>query len=202
MSETEDQVDFGLFEEPSNFRPKTPEATFAYYSPPPDRLPSSSRVQLQPSHAQEKSKSDAGAIKLKLVGFSALWGHHLWNAAPVLSDYILLYRDLLLPQASTCVLELGAASGLPSIVAAKALDVLDDVKGKGKGKATVVSTDYPDPDLITNLRENLLENGILYDGAEDASIRNAVAEVSTDSPTLQATLHADGHLSTGLHLGL
>jgi nicotinamide N-methyltransferase len=84
-------------------------------------------------------------LRLRLVGHNPLWGHLLWNAGRVVSDYI--------EQASTrlvngkFVLEFGAGAGLPGFVALKC------------GASQVVVTDYPDPDLIENLRYNCTQCG-------------------------------------------
>ncbi|KIV83341.1 hypothetical protein PV11_05374 [Exophiala sideris] len=80
-------------------------------------------------------------LKLRLVGHSPLWGHLLWNAGQVIAQYLEDNAQKLAH--GTTVLELGAGAGLPSLVAA----VL--------GAEKVVVTDYPDPDLIVNLRYNI-----------------------------------------------
>jgi nicotinamide N-methyltransferase len=79
-------------------------------------------------------------LSLQLVGHNPLWGHHLWNAGRIISKY--LESNMYLIESKT-VLELGAGAGLPSLVCA----IL--------GAQTVVVTDYPDPDLIENLRYNI-----------------------------------------------
>ena len=70
-------------------------------------------------------------------------GHHIWNGARVLAQYMernpSLFRD-------RTILELGAGAGLPGIVAAVEV-----------GAKAVVLTDYPDEDLIDNLRHNAHE---------------------------------------------
>lgn len=64
----------------------------------------------------------------------------LWNAGRISSDYIETHAPTLI--AGKDVLELGAAAGVPSIVSAI------------KGARTAVMTDYPDPDLVDNMRQN------------------------------------------------
>lgn len=67
-------------------------------------------------------------------------GHLLWNAGQVIAQY--LEDNAQLVQGKT-VLELGAGAGLPSLIAA----IL--------GAKKVVVTDYPDAELILNLRYNI-----------------------------------------------
>lgn len=64
----------------------------------------------------------------------------LWNAGRVSSDYLEQNAERLVK--SRDVLEIGAAAGVPSIIAAV------------KGARTVVMTDYHDPDLVDNMRHN------------------------------------------------
>lgn len=68
-------------------------------------------------------------------------GHHLWNAAKVVSDYLEKEGHSLVKDRN--ILELGAGGALPSIVSAI------------HGAAAVVITDYPDTDLIDNIRQNV-----------------------------------------------
>lgn len=93
-------------------------------------------------HRQDQcmKEGEPKEIKLRLVGKSPLWGHLLWNAGKVTADWIDLHRD------SWCkgktVLELGAAAALPTLIACLSAD-------------NVVSTDYPDPELIENIKHNV-----------------------------------------------
>ncbi|RMZ31149.1 hypothetical protein D0859_04742 [Hortaea werneckii] len=80
-------------------------------------------------------------LHLRLVGHNPLWGHLLWNAGRTLADYLETNCDQLI-QGKT-VLELGAGAGLPSLICAV------------KGATQTVVTDYPDPDLVENLRYNV-----------------------------------------------
>jgi hypothetical protein len=68
-------------------------------------------------------------------------GHLLWNAGRTISLYLEERADQLVKDKT--VLELGAGAGLPSLVCAL------------NGAAKVVVTDYPDADLIDNLRYNV-----------------------------------------------
>ncbi|MCO5598607.1 hypothetical protein L7F22_052704 [Adiantum nelumboides] len=131
---SDDDHDGGLdmFAEPEGFRPATPPPTEARYD-----FPKCEGRSTSPLISSEP-------IIMSLVGSHPLWGHHLWNAAPTLSDY--LVRDMPHLCNSKTVLELGAAAGLPSIVAQRLKASL------------VISTDYPDNDLIENLRNNCHKN--------------------------------------------
>jgi EEF1A N-terminal glycine/lysine methyltransferase len=64
----------------------------------------------------------------------------LWNAGRVSAEY--LERNAARLVAGKDVLEIGAAAGVPSILAAI------------KGARTTVMTDYYDPDLVDNMRQN------------------------------------------------
>ncbi|KAF2663185.1 hypothetical protein BT63DRAFT_128691 [Microthyrium microscopicum] len=80
-------------------------------------------------------------LKLRLVGHNPLWGHILWNAGKVISDYIENLPPNSFP--GKYVLEFGAGAGLPSLVSSL------------YGAAQVVVTDYPDQELIENLQYNI-----------------------------------------------
>ncbi|KAJ4527373.1 hypothetical protein HRR83_000125 [Exophiala dermatitidis] len=75
-------------------------------------------------------------------------GHLLWNAGQVIAQYL---EDNAQLCCGKTVLELGAGAGLPSLTAA----IL--------GAEKVVVTDYPDPDLIMNLRYNIEHCSALAD---------------------------------------
>ncbi|KAF2757762.1 hypothetical protein EJ05DRAFT_439854 [Pseudovirgaria hyperparasitica] len=100
-----------------------------FYKPEPDPT-SASHTQL-----------DGNVITVRLVGHNPLWGHLLWNAGRTISLYIEEHAKDLISNRS--VLEFGAASGLPSLVC-----ILH-------GASHVVVTDYPDPDLIENIQNNI-----------------------------------------------
>ena len=79
-------------------------------------------------------------IQLRLVGKSPLWGHLLWNAGKFTADYLDQHPELI--QNKRCI-ELGAAAALPSLICGL------------NNPAKVVSTDYPDPDLLQNIQYNI-----------------------------------------------
>lgn len=113
-----------LFEEPEDYRPPAPKEHFVTYT----------REFISP-----ESKSQKKDIELKLVGNSPLWGHLLWNAGKYTAQHIDKHPELVRDKT---VLEFGAAAALPSVVAGLV------------GAKTVVSTDYPDADLLSNVRHN------------------------------------------------
>lgn len=86
-------------------------------------------------------KLNPSKILLKLVGSSPLWGHLLWNAGIYTANYLDKHAEQLIKGKK--VLELGAAAGLPSLICAV------------NGASTVVSTDYPDADLISHIQYNV-----------------------------------------------
>jgi nicotinamide N-methyltransferase len=109
--------------------------TLDLFTDPPDYYPPS------PKPTTETHTLLSGRVlTLRLVGHNPLWGHHLWQAGRIISTYLERTPSLI---ASKTVLELGAGAGLPSLVCS----IL--------GAKKVVVTDYPDPDLISNLWQNI-----------------------------------------------
>ncbi|KAF4313247.1 nicotinamide n-methyltransferase [Botryosphaeria dothidea] len=98
-----------------------------------------------PTYATHKMLSGE-EIRVRLVGFNPLWGHHVWNAGRTISTFFETLppnpQTHKHPLAGATVLELGAGAGLPSLVCALL------------GAERVVCTDYPDADLVDNLRWN------------------------------------------------
>ncbi|KAM4062922.1 lysine methyltransferase [Hirsutella rhossiliensis] len=82
------------------------------------------------------------AVTLHLVGHSPTEAHHLWNGAKFVADYL---EEEPARVRGKAVLELGAAAGLPSLVAG----IL--------GARKVVMTDFPDPELVENMQKNIDE---------------------------------------------
>ncbi|KAL6929672.1 nicotinamide n-methyltransferase [Hanseniaspora valbyensis] len=121
MSDNESLFGDSMFQEPEDFRPPPPKQHFTDYK-------------------RKSSDTNPKDIQLKLVGTSPLWGHLLWNAGIFTADHLDKYTEL---SKGKKILELGAAAGLPSIIAG-----LNEAK-------TVVCTDYPDVELIQNIRDNV-----------------------------------------------
>ncbi len=119
-------VPLSLFDEPENFYKPPPEPTFITYS----------RVSSQ-LHPIPKPRD----LTVRLIGKSPLWGHLLWNAGKSTTNHLDANGDTLCKGKN--VLELGAAAALPSFIAA-----INDAK-------KLVITDYPDPDLLENIKYNV-----------------------------------------------
>ncbi|KAF5235743.1 hypothetical protein ACHAPM_000538 [Fusarium culmorum] len=116
------EVDYGfgdLMDDPEDYCPPTP-----------------------PPTSQVFTMQSGKPITLHLVGASPTEAHHLWNGAKMIADFF--EEDPSRVKGKT-VLELGAAAGLPSLVAA--------ILGAHK----VVVTDYPDPDIIRIMQKNVDE---------------------------------------------
>ncbi|KAL9604046.1 MAG: hypothetical protein Q9219_000808 [cf. Caloplaca sp. 3 TL-2023] len=117
-SSDEELIDSAIFQEPSDYYPSPKPATFESWT-------------LQTGQT----------LQLRLVGHNPLWGHHLWNGAQVVTDYLYEHRESLVLGKN--VLELGAGAGLPSLAAAI------------WGARHVVMTDYPDAELVENMKYNV-----------------------------------------------
>ncbi|POR31482.1 Protein N-methyltransferase NNT1 [Tolypocladium paradoxum] len=143
-----------LMEEPEDYYPP---------SPPPTR--------------QTFTMQSGKAVTLHLVGHSSTEAHHLWNGAKFVADY---FEEEPARVRGKAVLELGAASGLPSLVAG----IL--------GARRVVMTDFPDPDLVANMQKNIDEcDGSVEPGASIAGTIDAVGFVwGADPEPLLARLAA------------
>lgn len=94
-SDSDSELGLDIFAEPADFRPPDKPATTAQHT-----LVTGSKE----------------TVHLRLVGHNPLWGHLLWNAGRVTSEYI-ERRATDLVYGKT-VLELGAGAGLPSLVCA------------------------------------------------------------------------------------
>lgn len=91
-------------------------------------------------HFTQHTRVSGEKVDLRLVGSSPLWGHLLWNAGIYTANYIDNHPDLVRGKR---VLELGAAAALPSLISGL------------NGADLVVSTDYPDADLLHNIQYNV-----------------------------------------------
>ncbi|KAL2919896.1 Protein N-terminal and lysine N-methyltransferase efm7 [Polyrhizophydium stewartii] len=111
---------------------------------PPSPQPSSTTFSREPSSVQPGTPKD---FVVHLVAKHSLWAHWLWNAGKSMTNFLDKHKDMV---AGKDVLELGAAAALPSIIAAL------------NGARKVVSTDYPDPPLLNNIRLNAIENAPAY----------------------------------------
>ncbi|KAL7924686.1 hypothetical protein ACQKWADRAFT_255259 [Trichoderma austrokoningii] len=117
MDQDDDYGTGGLMDDPEDYYPSTP-----------------------PPTQQIFTLGSGKKIVLNLVGHSPTEAHHLWNGAKVIADY---FEEDLSRVRNKTVLELGAASGLPSLVAG--------IYGAKK----VVMTDFPDPDIVMTMQKNI-----------------------------------------------
>eukprot|EP00010_Vexillifera_abyssalis_P009051 CAMPEP_0201549952 /NCGR_PEP_ID=MMETSP0173_2-20130828/6374_1 /ASSEMBLY_ACC=CAM_ASM_000268 /TAXON_ID=218659 /ORGANISM="Vexillifera sp., Strain DIVA3 564/2" /LENGTH=295 /DNA_ID=CAMNT_0047959799 /DNA_START=327 /DNA_END=1211 /DNA_ORIENTATION=+ len=103
-------------------------------------------------------------LSLRVVGEHPLWAHHIWNASLIISEIIhdpMVALDhsvgndderltQLLCRLKTVhnkrVLELGAGAALPSIMCGR------------EGSSFVMATDYPDQELLENIKINVKQN--------------------------------------------
>lgn len=130
MSNTSDSESTGtegldLFQEPEGYYPPAPKDKTEVFERNPDNI---------------IDRDQPRQLKVRLVGTHPLWGHYLWNAAKVFANYLDADKDLVRKKT---VVELGAAGALPSLVSIC------------NGAKRVVITDYPDPDLVDNIRKNV-----------------------------------------------
>ncbi|RCK59335.1 Protein N-methyltransferase NNT1 [Candida viswanathii] len=124
MSEDEISIEGNLFDEPDGFLKPAPESHFSTYK-------------------RKVAHADPAEITMKLVGSSPLWGHLLWNAGIYTADYLDKHAAELVRDKR--VLELGAASALPSLICAI------------NSALRVIATDYPDPDLLSHIEYSFEE---------------------------------------------
>ncbi|KAK0617124.1 hypothetical protein B0T14DRAFT_258636 [Immersiella caudata] len=122
------------------------EAGFSLFDDPEDYYPPS-----PPPTTQQYTTTTGIPIALHLVGHSPLEAHHLWNGSRVVASHFESHPDLVKDRT---VLELGAGAGLPSLVAG------------ALGARKVVVTDFPDPDLVENMRRNVRECTLLDEKEE------------------------------------
>lgn len=95
-----------------------------------------------PPTVQTFTMQSGKEVVLNLVGQSPTEAHTLWNGAKVISDY---FEEDASRVKGKSVLELGAASGLPSLVAGML------------GATRVVMTDFPDVDIVQTMQKNIDE---------------------------------------------
>lgn len=100
----------------------------------------------------------------------------LWNAGRVSAEYLERNAERLVTGKD--VLEIGAAAGVPSIIAAI------------KGARTVVMTDYPDPDLVENMRQNAVAAASLIPA--NSHLHVAGYKWGADTDEIMSFLPTDG----------
>ncbi|KAJ2630857.1 Protein N-terminal and lysine N-methyltransferase efm7, partial [Coemansia sp. RSA 1694] len=109
-----------------------------YYPPEPE-----DKIEVFERNPEWVAAGTPSQITVNLLGAHPLWGHYLWNAAKVFANYLDEHKHIVQDKS---VLELGAAGALPSLVSAC------------NGASRVVITDYPDHDLVENIRRNVHAN--------------------------------------------
>ncbi|KAJ1868966.1 Protein N-terminal and lysine N-methyltransferase efm7 [Coemansia sp. RSA 1722] len=163
MSDGASDIDEGLLD--SFFQ--EPEG---YFKPPPE--PTSVVFERQPQWVTEGSPK---SITINLLGSHPLWGHHLWNAAKTFANYLDENKSIV---RNKSVLELGAAGALPSLVSAC------------NGATKLVITDYPDHDLVDNIRKNVHAN--MASKLDDGSIQVAGFKWGYDIDKIAAMSNTGG----------
>ncbi|KAH6580811.1 hypothetical protein BASA60_002731 [Batrachochytrium salamandrivorans] len=107
---------------------------------PPSPKPTMVTFNREASNVQQDTLA---TFSVNLVGKHSLWAHWLWNAGKSMTNYLDKHKEMV---SGKNVLELGAAAALPTIISAL------------NGATKVVSTDYPDPALLSNITLNAKEN--------------------------------------------
>lgn len=130
--------------------PDQDDGTIELFSEPKDYYPSD-----KPATFVTYTTQAGDTLHLRLVGHNPLWGHLLWNAGQIVARYIEDHNGSLVQGKS--VLELGAGAGLPSLVCAL------------YGAKIVIVTDYPDAELIENLKYNIQQTSTSDDDDDDAA---------------------------------
>ncbi|KAL2364714.1 hypothetical protein RJZ56_002378 [Blastomyces dermatitidis] len=179
-SENESDIEFGdIFQDPEGFLPPPKEATFEEYT-----MRSGQTIKLRLVGSSPPLKI---ALKSTSANRFAIEGFLLWNAGKTSADYLedkarewVEGRD---------ILELGAGAGLPSLVCA----IL--------GARTAVVTDYPDFDLVENMRINAqaCESLLSLGGTDGSSPKSSPLRVEgfkwgTDPETVLRHLPDDAGL--------
>ena len=95
-----------------------------------------------PPTSQTFTLQSGNELTLHLVGSNTTEAHLLWNGSRIISQYFESRPDEVRGRS---VLELGAGAGLPSLTCAML------------GARKVVVTDFPDPDIVNNMRKNIQE---------------------------------------------
>ncbi|KAJ3194153.1 nicotinamide n-methyltransferase [Irineochytrium annulatum] len=122
-----DMSGMDLFVEPPGFRPPTPQGHIEHY-------------EREPEHVQ---KGTPNSLELHMMAKHSLWGHRLWNAGVVMARHIDARKTL---ARDKCVLELGAAAAVPSLLALL------------NGARRVVVTDWPDPPILRAIEKTVRAN--------------------------------------------
>lgn len=124
-------------------------------------------------------------LQINLVGASPLYGHILTHACLYLTNYIEQNADTV---KGKTVLEVGSGGALPSILSAHL------------GAKYVISTDYPDVDLIKNIKRNIIENkvqnnccalGYIWGNATDEIVDTLTEKTNGENSTFDVIILSD-----------
>lgn len=136
-------------------------------------------------------------LQINLVGSSPLYGHILTHACLYLAKYIENNHDTIVK--GKTVLEVGSGGALPSILSAHL------------GAKFVVSTDYPDPELIENISKNIIENkltdnccalGYIWGNETDEIISTLMERTNNENSTFDIIILSDVIFNHSEHLKL
>ncbi|KAL8836338.1 MAG: hypothetical protein Q9170_002952 [Blastenia crenularia] len=143
----------------------------------------------KPATFESRTLQTGETLQLRLVGHNPLW---------VVTDYLYDHRSELVLGKN--ILELGAGAGLPSLAAAI------------WGAKSVVMTDYPDEDLVENMRVNVdaardvlppSRTGVVVQGhVWGADARPLLAELPSDARGCDTLVLADLLFNHSQHAAL
>ncbi|CAG8491414.1 9641_t:CDS:2 [Acaulospora morrowiae] len=151
-----------------------------YRQPPPE-------PKFQSFQCKEHTSSDSPrTLNIRLVGKHPLWAHELWNASKCLAWYLEGHNELIQDKN---ILELGAGGALPSFISSL------------NGAKKVVITDYPDIELIENIKYNVSTNlssesekivvlGYIW-GKDTTPLLDAITLSPADKPRFDIIIMAD-----------
>ncbi|KAK6526269.1 nicotinamide n-methyltransferase [Orbilia ellipsospora] len=137
-----------------------------------------------PTFATHNLLDTSKSITVRLVGKNPLWGHLLWNASRVCANYIESHASELVR--SKTVLEFGAGAGLPGLLCA------------GLGASIVVLSDYPDPDLLSNLEYNKTHSISTSDESQDGQTETHEKLVLDNGARVECAGYIWGHNAQNL----
>lgn len=136
-------------------------------------------------------------LQINLVGSSPLYGHILTHACLYLTKFIEKNASDLI--VNKTVLEVGSGGALPSILSAHL------------GAKYVISTDYPDPNLINNINKNIIENkvskncsalGFIWGNSTDEIVSTLKEKTNNTNKTFDVIILSDVIFNHSEHLKL
>ncbi|KAL7009350.1 Protein N-terminal and lysine N-methyltransferase efm7 [Cystobasidiomycetes sp. EMM_F5] len=109
-----------------------------------DVFPEQIRPPSPPNDVSYYTRPDGARLAIRLVNKHPLWGHVLYPTSKCLATFLADNAKEYIE--GKRVLELGAGGGLPSLISAL------------EGSKKTIVTDFPDPDLIRNIKHNIETN--------------------------------------------